>query len=167
MIATAGPKRSGSGLGVPVPRSTSWADCAAAAGGVTAATMPNASPNRNDCRIGECPAASGRREPGRSRITRGLRPSLPLRSSFGDDLLHFAHQPGSVVRNAVLDGPFDSAATDLATVPNRGGPSGVEHLQVLERVAVHHDQVREMPNPHSAELVLFAEDRRVVEGRVL
>src|SRR5688572_230990 len=93
------------------------------------------------------------------RLTSGAR-------SFHDSA-HLAKQRRAVVRDAVLDGPFNTTGPHRPSVTDRHGAGRIEHLQVLERIPIHHDQVREMPGTHSADPVVHAEDARVVLRHVL
>src|ERR1041385_4867009 len=95
----------------------------------------------------------------------GLRSVFGAR--FGDQLFDLGHERGAVVGNAVLDGPLDAAGAHGLAVLDVVDTRGVQHLQVLEWVAVHDDEIRLEPLPHATELGLLAEDARVVEGRVL
>jgi hypothetical protein len=47
-----------------------------------------------------------------------------------------------VVGDAILDGPLHAAGVYLFAVADFFGAGGVAHFQILQRVAVDHDQVR-------------------------
>lgn len=77
-----------------------------------------------------------RRKPLRLRQARGL----SYFAGVGYQALYFFHQLGRVIRNAVFDSPLDAA----------GGLAGIEHLQILEGIAVHDDQIRRPSGAHAA-----------------
>src|ERR1017187_5037736 len=45
--------------------------------------------------------------------------------------------------------------------------SGIEHLQVLQRIAVHHQQIGQVTCPHATNVRFLTENFRVVGGGVL
>src|SRR5258708_4411761 len=62
-------------------------------------------------------------------------------SRFGHQVLNLGEQRRTVVRDAVFDDPFDAAGVEHFAVADLVDARGVEHLQVLERVAVHDQNV--------------------------
>ena len=71
----------------------------------------------------------------------------------------------AVIGNAILDRPLDAAGAHRLAVTDRLGARRIQHLEVLERVPVHHDQVGQVPRADPADPVLHAEDARVVLRR--
>src|ERR1035437_4213103 len=94
-------------------------------------------------------------------------PLLPCRAGLVYDLLDLPHELRAVVRNAVLDYPLGAERADFLAVADGACAARVQHLDVLERVAVHDDEVGGPADPHVAELVFLAEYLRVVAGAVL
>src|SRR5437764_234607 len=72
-----------------------------------------------------------------------------------------------MIWNAILDGPLDSAAAHGLPISDLIDPGGIEHLEILEWIAVDDDEIGAEARPDASELGLLAEDARVVEGRVL
>src|SRR5712692_275213 len=66
-------------------------------------------------------------------------------------LLNLSHQSRTVIRNPVLDRPFDSAGVRGLAVFDLIHARRIEHLQVLERISVHHDQVSQVTRAYAAE----------------
>src|SRR5512135_2463588 len=91
----------------------------------------------------------------------------PRGAGLGYHVLELAHQPGHVIGDAVLDGPLHPAGVDGLAVLHHVHPGRVEHLEVLERVAVHDDQVGRVAGPDPPEPLFLPEDPGVVERRLL
>src|SRR3954470_17596193 len=92
-------------------------------------------------------------EPVRSSLLRGTR--------LRNHVLHLFHQSWAMVRNPVLDGPLDAAGANRLPVLDLIYARGIEHLEVLERIAVHDDQIGTIALTNAAELILLAEDAGV------
>src|SRR5665811_551686 len=105
----------------------------------------------------------------RGRYRVGLRTSLAtsLRSRVRHHRLHVRKQCWRVVRDAILDGPLHAARAYDLPVTHVVDARGVEHLQILERIVVHHDQVGEEPSAHASKVGLSPQNARVVAGGVL
>src|ERR1041385_2806373 len=54
-----------------------------------------------------------------------------------NQILNIGHQTRSVVRNSILDGPFDAACVNDLSVANVVNSGRIKHLQILERVPVY------------------------------
>src|SRR5262249_56449627 len=76
------------------------------------------------------------------------------------DLLHARHQRRRVIRDAVLDRPFDAAGVHLLAVANLVRARPEEYFQLLHWLAVDYDQVREETCAHPSEPLLLSEDLR-------
>src|SRR6478672_11955316 len=76
----------------------------------------------------------------------GGRARVPLGAGAGDHLLHFTHQRGNVIGDALLDGPLDAAAVHVLHAiagSNRGivRPDAAVHRHDVRSVRVQHLQV--------------------------
>src|SRR2546425_4770255 len=100
-----------------------------------------------------------------AQLARRLCGSFCTRLSY--HLLDLSHQSRPVIGDTVLDRPLDSAGVDGLAVSDFVDAGRIKHLQILERIAVHDDEVGCKPRADAAQLLFLAKYPRVVPSRVL
>src|SRR5690606_20469247 len=68
-----------------------------------------------------------------------------------------------IVRNPILDRPGDAGVRARGRTLERW----IEHLQISQWIALHHDDVGQMANTHTPETRLFTQNLCVVERDML
>src|ERR1022692_1051241 len=111
-----------------------------------------------------CGARITRRRVGKPGIDRPRRSAL---TCLRDHLLDARHQLRDVIGDAILDGPLHAAGVHLLAVADLFNAARVEHLQVLQRIAVDHNQVGGEPGAHAPQFLLLPEDFGVIAGVLL
>src|SRR4051812_36735228 len=72
-----------------------------------------------------------------------------------------------MIGDAVLDRPLHAAAVNDFPVAQLVDTGGIEDLEILERIAIDHNDVRKIAGSHATEVCVATEDVGVVAGGVL